>query len=180
MGCVSKRANTKESPEIDIELSTSTPVVEVGETPQFSVSLVNRGKRVVTLVQPGDGSHWGWRTPVISWSIINVDVSSKNPHHAKGRCGNINPLKRDEVFTLDPGEKITLNSWIGPLFKFQPGTYEVSFHYSNVPNLKWSGIPLGKHDVATMERVRKSTPFKGKSNSVKIVVNDKTKNKDSG
>ena len=172
MGCVSDKA----SPKIDIELTTTTPVVEVDQALHFSVSLVNRGKRSVTLVQPGDGSRVGWRTPIISWSVINTDGPLMD-RASVGRCGNINTLDKNEVFTIAPGEKIKLNSgWIRPSLLLQPGTYEVSFNYSNVPKLEWSGVPLGKHDWFAMRRIRGSTPFEGSSNTVMIVVAGPSKN----
>ena len=174
IGCASE----EEPPKINIELTTTTPVVKMDQTPQLSVSLVNCGKRSVTLVQPGDGSSVGWRTPIISWSGINTDDLLTY------RCGNINALNKDEVFTIASGEKIQLNSgWVQPQFPLQPGTfllqpgtYEVSFNYSNVPKLEWSGIPLGKHDRFAMGRIRNSTPFEGISNTVTIVVVDQPKN----
>ena len=167
----------KTPPEIDIELITLTPIVKANETPHLSVSLENRGWRSVTLVQPGDGSLVGWRTPVISWAGFNPDFPI-------GRCGNINALKKDEIFTIAPGGKVQLNSgWIQAsflarfptqpgTFLLQPGTYQVSFNYSNVPNLKWTGIPLGRHDWFAMRRLRNSTPFEGTSNTVAITVVD--------
>ena len=170
----------KTPPEIDIELTTLTPIVKADETPHLSVSLENRGWRSVTLVQPGDGSLDGGRTPVISWTGFNPDFP-------RGRCGNINALKKDEIFTIAPGEKVQLNSgWIQAsflgqfptqlgTFLLQPGTYEVGFNYSKVPKLKWTGIPLGRHDWFAMRRLRNSTPFEGTSNTVKIVVVDPSK-----
>ena len=170
----------KTPPEIDIELTTLTPIVKTDETPHLSVSLENRGWRSVTLVQSGDGSLDGWRTPVISWTGFNPDFPS-------GRCGNINALKKEEIFTIAPGEKVQLNSgWIQAsflgqfpkqlgTFLLQPGIYQVSFNYSNVPNLKWTGIPLGRHDWFAMRRLRNSTPFEGASNTAKIVVVDPSK-----
>ena len=52
----------KTPPKIDIVLATATPVIKLGQRPQFSISLINRGKKSVTLVKPGDGSLYGWRT----------------------------------------------------------------------------------------------------------------------
>lgn len=188
MGC------GKKPPKIDIELTTTTPVVNaMNGMPPFAVSLVNRDKRAVTLVRPGDGSVDGLRTPIISWSVIDVNAPSKDPPRIStifGICGNMNPLQQNEVFTLDPGEKITFGDWIRPSFWLPPGTYEVSFNYSNVPDLKWADsrmrydrniwqqfahrIPSWQygphHDKVAMRQVRTSTPFKGTSNSVKIVV----------
>lgn len=177
MGCKYQKV----PPEVDIELTTTTPVIKADQAPLLSVSLVNCGKRSVTLVQPGDGSSVGWRTPIISWSVINTDDPlMPRTEEILLRCGNINSLNKDEVFMIAPGEKIQLNSgWVQPQFLLQPGIYEVSFNYLNVPKLKWSGVPLGKHDRSAMRRIRNSTPFEGTSNTVTIVVVDPLKNEDS-
>ena len=157
-------AKQKTSAQIDIVLTTTTPVVKMGQAPQFSISLTNRGKRSVTLVKPGEGSLYGWRTPIISWSGINDDYLSP-------RCGNISALKKEEVFKIDPGEKIQLYSrWTYPLFSLQLGTYEVAFNYENVPKLDWTDFSLGRPDRFALRRLRNSTPFKGTSNTVTIVV----------
>lgn len=42
----------------------------------------------------------------------------------------------------------------------------------NVPGHEWRGAPLGKHDPAAMERVRRSTAFKAGSNVVEINVEE--------
>ena len=149
-------------PQIDIVLATATPVIKVDQRPQFSISLINRGKKPATLVKPGDGSLYGWRTPIISWSGINDD-------YPPPRCGNINGLKKDEVFKMDPGKIVQLSGWIHPPLPLQRGTYQVAFNYANVPELEWSGL-LGSPDWFVMRRVRNSTPFEGTSNTVKIVV----------
>ena len=168
--------NTRKTPpQIEIVLATTTPVIKVDQRPQFSISLINRGKQSVTLVKPGDGSLDGWRTPIISWSGINDNYSW-------GRCGNINALKKEEVFKIEPGKMVQLDSgWAQAslltqfpaqlgTFLLQPGTYQVAFNYENVPKLEWTGIPLGRHDWFSMRRVRNSTPFKGTSNTVTITV----------
>lgn len=165
-------------PQIDIVLATATPVIKVDQRPQFSISLINRDKKSVTLVKPGDGSLDRWRTPFISWSGINDDYSL-------GRCGNINALKKEEVFKIEPGKMVQLDlGWIQAsllaqfptqlgTFLLQPGTYQVAFNYENVPKLEWTGLPLGRHDWFAMRQVRNSTPFKGTSNTVTITVVDR-------
>ena len=158
LGC----EHQKTAPQIEIVLTTTTPIIKMDQRPQFSISLVNRGKKSVTLVKPGDGSLYGWRTPIISWSGINDD-------YPPPRCGNINGLKKDEVFKMDPGKIVQLSGWIHPPLPLQRGTYQVAFNYANVPELEWSGL-LGSPDWFVMRRVRNSTPFEGTSNTVKIVV----------
>ena len=114
----------KTAPQIEIVLATTTPVIKVDQRPQFSISLVNREKKSVTLVKPGDGSLEGWRTPIISWSGINENYPLL-------RCGNINML----IFKIDPGKMVRLSGWIHPPLPLQPGTYPVAFNYANVPKL---------------------------------------------
>lgn len=152
----------KTPPKIDIVLATVTPVIKVGQTPQFSVSLINRGKQSVTLVKPGDGSLYGWRTPIISWSGINDD-------YLPARCGNIRNLRKDEVFKIEPGKMFQLSGRIRPPLPLQPGTYQMAFNYENAPKLEWEGL-LGRPDWFAMRQVRNSTPFKGTSNTVTITV----------
>jgi hypothetical protein len=46
----------------------------------------------------------------------------------------------------------------------------VSLRYSNIPDRKWKGIPLGEHDKDTMEKVRHSHRVVVESNVVVIKV----------
>lgn len=146
---------------VSLHLATSTPVVKVGEPLSFSLRIVNSSKRSVTLVLPGDGSEDGMRTPRIRWT-------PESPR--RGRCGNINCLRSDEVFTLAPGEERELGDWVGRPELPGPGTHRVAVTYENVPDLGWSGVPLGDHDEAAMERIRRSTPVRSTSNAIEVVV----------
>ncbi len=110
--------------------------------------LTNTGTRSLTLVLPGDGSTSGWRTPTIEWLL---EPSWQVPWMV--RCGNINALRRGEVFRLAPGETRELGPWIHLPGLRTPGTAKAVMHYSNVPDLEWRGIPLGSHDRAEMDRV---------------------------
>src|SRR5919201_6135680 len=77
------------------------------EPVRFTATLLNKGKETVTLVTPGDGSDCGWRTPLVGWSVVKVSADNpragkhpdKVPLHRGARCGNVNALKADEVFT---------------------------------------------------------------------------------
>ncbi len=97
-----------------------------------TLTLINDGPKPVKLVVPGDGSEAGWRTPVLSW------VAKKNgkpvAERDGGRCGMMNPIKEDEVFTLAPGERKTIAEWVGRP-NVDPGTYEVELRYTNDPTL---------------------------------------------
>jgi hypothetical protein len=133
----------------------------------FEIELVNSSDRPVTLVAPGDGSGVAWRTPVLQWSISS-DMGYQAPQTV--RCGNINPLRPDEVFTLAPGERRTLGQWVPPIYGVTPATYTLRLSYINDPTLKWQGVELGPHDPATMQRVRESTPCRAVGNEVKVTV----------
>jgi hypothetical protein len=141
---------------------------------RFTVVLRNEGKVAVTLVQPGDGSDCGWRTPRIWWSVLRADdrtarhAQRQSPNRGR-RCGNVNALKSNEVFTLKPGQGREL-TWVGVPHLPGPGTYRMVFCYENVPGLKWRGVPLGKHDPATLKRAQGSHPCLLRSNELKLTV----------
>ncbi|MCX6639039.1 MAG: hypothetical protein NTW14_00975 [bacterium] len=140
-----------------------------------TITITNRGGESVTLVQPGDGSDIGWRTPVVGWSVIPFD--QPEPEHPKdppldryGMCGDINPIELTEVFTLKHQESKQLGGWVRyPKFP-QPGKFRVVFYYQNIPDLEVSGIPLGRHDAAALELIKRSTTCKLISNEMIITV----------
>lgn len=134
--------------------------------PQFELTLTNRGETAVTLVQPGDGSNCGWRTPHLKWQWT-ADHDRKPLTEA--RCGNINSLKAGEVFTLNPGESKVMKDWIQSAIP-GPGNYKVKVTYINDPQAKFRGIELGNHNAAEMEKVRASTPLSVESNTLDITV----------
>lgn len=138
------------------------------------VRLKNLGKSDLTLVMPGDGSSFQWRTPIVGWSFLPADSKEEHPRQPPRRrdlrCGNINPLKPDDVFTLKPGETKELTQWIAYPYRLLPGKYRVVFYHSNVPELEWSGVPLGKHDADAMRRIRHSTPIALVSNEVLLEI----------
>jgi hypothetical protein len=149
---------------VAVELRPAQQVIKVGELPDLSVTLVNRGNREVLLVEPGDGSDCGWRTPQIEWS---------RSHWFRGpRCGNINALKLEEVFILKPGESRRLCDWVGVPQLTGPGRYRVAVRYTNDPDQSWSGLPLGEHEGAALQEVRGSAKVSAVSNSVEIVVEE--------
>jgi hypothetical protein len=159
-------------PECGVELHVraKAPVLElesqtVESWKTFDVELVNTSDRPVTLVMPGDGSGYSWRTPIMEWSV------SPEPQPVQlVRCGNINPLRPQEVVTLAPGDRRQLREWVPPIFGIAPGTYTLRLSYTNDPTLKWQGLALAPHDPATMQRVRESTACRAISNDVQLTV----------
>ena len=149
--------------------------IRVGDYPRFAVTISNRGPGSVTLASPGDGSDCDWRTPAVDWSILRADVNEQKhpespPRGITGRCGNINPLKLSEVFSLKPGQSKRLESWIGHPSFDKAGRYRLVFYYQNIPTLEVSGIPLGPHEKGVFDRIRKSTPCRLTSEEIVVDI----------
>src|SRR5262245_38101006 len=108
LGLAIPAADDPTKPVIAVELKALTPVLKKGQYPRFSVEVVNRSGREITLVKPGDGSDCGWRTPIVTWTVEGVQ-----PRGLARKCGNVNPLRPDEVFTLKPGQRASLGPWTG-------------------------------------------------------------------
>lgn len=164
------------SDQLDLTVVSKTPVVKAGEHPIVTIYITNHGNDTVTLVQPGDASDFGWRTPIVWWSIREIGdfrPHATSPDFTRGtRCGNIQPLARNEVFTLAPGEtKVIDSSLILPRFK-KPGSYTVKFFYSNHPFLEWRGHAMGSHDRIAMWRVKNSTETNLSSNELLFTVTE--------
>ena len=134
----------------------------------FEIRLTNLGSAPITLVEPGDGSDGGRRTPIMKWSIELIGGTHEPPELTG--CGNINVLRPDEVFELQPGEGRLLGEWVPDVWVTQEGRYRLRLRYENDPNLQWGGIPLGEHDAEAMRRVQNSTPCVAVSNDVSIEV----------
>jgi hypothetical protein len=177
---------------LELRLKTSTTHVKGGKA-VWEVRIVNCGKKTVTLVQPGDGSDCGWRTPIVEWVIdgkvpgtgaMEVREVVKDGRNRKpelqaacltdcaqriARCGNINALKANEVFDIPPSKEVGLNAWVGfpPL---DPGKHKVIVRYFNLPEYVWKGKPLGEHDKKAMQRVKNSLKAALESNPFEIMV----------
>jgi hypothetical protein len=157
-------------PIVSLEVKAPAAAVRQGQPVPLTVTLINKGKNQVTLVEPGDGSAEGWRTPVVQWKVFRVDAPPAKLAEDTARCGNVNALRPEEVFTLKPGESRKLAGWIGTPQLPGPGKYRVMFIYHNRPEMQWDGIPLGRHDPDAMARVRRSTPVLLQSNVVEVTV----------
>lgn len=165
------RPSAEPSPSCSLELHVEPANVTLRSLGRVSFQgtlirafLRNSGVSVLTLIDAGDGSGAGRRTPILSWV----------PESAGARwgweCGNINALRPSEVFDLGPGESREIDLGWGPALTGQPGVYEVRLRYENAPDLEWSGIPLGQHDEEAMRRVRRSSRCVVLSNSVVVTV----------
>jgi hypothetical protein len=161
--------------DLTLKIEPPTESIHVGDHSNFTVTINNQGEKPVTLVEPGDGSDCKWRTPVIGWSVIsNNNSEAKHPEEPPlfhgGRCGNINAPSLKEVFTLKPKESKKFNSWVGAPTFTTSGKFRVVFYYQNIPNLKTSGLSVGKDKQGVIEKIEKSEACKLISNELLVEV----------
>jgi hypothetical protein len=115
-----------------------------------------------------------WRTPVVSWSFVELDSNEKHPQRPpipEGvlRCGHRNTLSPSEVFTLKPGESRDISKWFGCLTApKKEGKYKAVCYYWNVPDMKWRGHPFADDAPDVMKKVKSSTPIALISNEVEV------------
>ncbi len=138
------------------------------------VAITNTTKRTVQLIQPGDGSLDGWRSPLVAWSMIPFGDKSKHPDWPKplhlGRCGNTNPLQLSEIVTLDPGQTWTLGmNWIWALGA-GPGKYRAVFYYRNNPALETWRYRSGDGQDEVLAQLRQTTPALAVSKEAILVI----------
>jgi hypothetical protein len=145
---------------VAVEVHPRRQLVRLGDRPALVVDVVNNGNKEVTLVQPGDGSQTGHRTPHVRWS---------NDGQIMRTCGNMAALKASEIFSLRPGERKRLD-WVAPPSFDRPGKYLISFHYRNDRSIGFRGELMGSHEPGAIERLQSSTPVSAYSNAVEILV----------
>jgi hypothetical protein len=159
--------------DLILRVQTKKTEYTTKEAIPLTVTITNRGPTPVTLVQPGDGSESGWRTPTVGWSVLPADdAKAAHPEQMPkqelfGRCGNRNPLAAEEMFVLRPSETRTIAAgWFGP--PVREGKQRLVFYYHNDPSLKWKGI--GGDDPALLARVKDTFPCLLKSNEITLTI----------
>jgi hypothetical protein len=161
--------------ELTIEANTASFVnatdlelaLEKAVSFRWSARLTYNGVPSGLLVAPGDGSTQGRRTPILDWIVETEAGDSVEPPDRILHCGNINPLRSDEVVLLESGESLIFD--VGRPYIREKGVYLASLRYTNDPQAEWGGILLGPHAPGGMEAVRKSTACSVVSNRVRIV-----------
>lgn len=135
---------------------------------RYDAQLRNTGPEAVLLVLPGDGSEHGRRTPRLTWDIRAEGGDGDKVERGGGMvCGNINPLRADELVVLEPGEAVAFDV-VRPYFP-GTGTFHATLTYTNDPRAEWKGIVGGQHALGGIEAVRRSTACSVVSNRVRIV-----------
>ncbi len=136
----------------------------------IEVTLHNTDRDTVTLVLPGDGSYWGWRTPLMDWEVREAGGPplKRTP---LALCGNINPLRAGEVFRLPPGAQRKFTTAVPEYYRYgKSHRYQFRLSYENRPHLAWGGSPLGAHDPNALRLLQQSTPCKLLSNALELEV----------
>ncbi len=137
--------------------------------PRFVASLINRGTLPVLIVQPGDGSRVGWRTPHLRWEVRDAATNELVEEPGGGRCGNMNTIALEKMVTLAPGERCELHDWFGPPHLPAGGTYRITLRYDNDPAAELRGLS-GPHPPDALRLLRRSTPISVVSTPVKVTV----------
>jgi len=145
--------------------------VRVGKRVVFRAILRNVSSHPVRLVQPGDGSGTGGRTPILTWRATEatrgeIDLT---PHAADPFINGPNPK---EIFELQPGaQRELLNLDLAGLVTFaHPGTDHVRLVYENDPDRRWCCIPGSKELDRDLAPYRKTTRCRLESNEIEIKV----------
>lgn len=155
-----------ETPKVEAVLALSKAPSR-GINPRLELTLTNRGDQPVSLVLPGDGSECGARTPRLNYIWLR-DGNIVVPPVPGFTCGNVNPLRAGEVFTLQPGASRTITEWLGPRWPVA-GVYQLKLRYTNKPDARF-GDPSDPHDAAEMQKLRASTPVTVESNTIDITI----------
>ena len=166
-------ASTACCQDLELKLQAPAEAIHVGDYAKFIVTIANNGKEPVTLVEPGDGSECKWRTPVIGWSVLPAEETQKKhpdepPLFQGGRCGNMNALSSQELFTLKSGNSKRLEDWMGHPTFANPGKFRMVFFYQNIPDLKTS--KMGGLQPEVLEKLKSSQACLLKSNEIVVEV----------
>jgi hypothetical protein len=139
-GCLAADA---ESCSVEIFLAAADHKVSAQEgrlvdPKPLRVTIRNVGRETLTLVQPGDGSASGLRTPTVTWSVRSARGSEVSQHLGRPSDNQINPLESNEVFKLDPNKQRELLNWIPPIVVDGPAS--MWFYFTTKITLTLGGL----------------------------------------
>ena len=163
------------SDKINLRISSEKNSVKVGEELSLKVTITNNDTESVVLVNPGDGSEHGWRTPIIQWSVLKEGNLEKHPTEPipnnEPRCGNMNSLESDEILRINSGETKDLSWTYLPSFQ-ESGVYKVVFLYANRPYITWHGESIISHNPIALWQAKHSTEINLVSNELIFTVSE--------
>ena len=131
-------ANAESEAEADAAASLAVEIVNVDHdrhSTYATVRLSNRSDEPITVIDPLDGSQWGWHMPHY---LFEIRDESGNPADYHLRCG-VSGLWADTQWpdsylrTLQPGEHHERRLHTGRMVT-EPGRYSVTFRYRYEPD----------------------------------------------
>lgn len=132
----------------------------------ITATIINKGTKPVSLVMPGDTN---WRTPLMGWSTIRKGDGDKHPDKVPlyKRPGKfMEPLKKDAIVTLQPGQSKELQ-WFSFSYNLEKrGTYQVVCYYVNDPAMPWDNGH--NHDPEAVKLAQKTMKCTLRSNEIEI------------
>lgn len=162
------------APEVPLDLPPNTAAevqpddlgLELSENEWgWDAELTNLGDQTLLLVAPGDGSEVGWRTPILTWVLQDLEERPLQ-EQPWGRCGNMNPLTAEELLIVEPGESFAFS--VSAPQAVDADRFHATLEYRNDPDHAWKGGELGPHDAGALAAVARSTRCSITSNRVLI------------
>ncbi len=125
-----------------LKLTVNKTEFELGEIPDFSVTLVNEGDHPVPFVYPLDGSNFG-RSPKMRMEVTPPEDAL--PASQVWLCGNTGGISEGAFDVIPPGGEVSFPiTVLGYELQRGPGVYKVQATYSTAEtNIgSWLGGPL--------------------------------------
>jgi len=138
---------------VGCEVTSLRAEYRVGEAPQLSVQIINRGPEAIYLPGSLDGSERLKRYPHVIFTALGPN--GRIPHEPSVGCGNTNSLRPLDFVRVDTGKSFDpymrvddggfWKSTFLQSFRFGSlGEYEFTFHYSTQSESlqTWEGTPV--------------------------------------
>lgn len=184
LGTTTGIAEVESKCQVKLSIRADTLTVRPNYELRVSGTLENVGTDFVRLVDAGDGSLNGMRTPILRWEVTPLDGQEPEPGPLY-RCASMNGVEAGELFTLHPGQRHVLTGWYRGPRAAQPGRYRAVLTYTNDPALiwyreledrprdeaaEWQLVRTDVHAPEIMARVHASTPCQAVSNAIEFEV----------
>ena len=152
-------------PAPEMALRPSHLTFHHGNRRERTLQLTNRSDRPVLVVQPGDGSSHGWRTPILRWKLFELDGTPIETELV-GRCGLMGPIWSGELLELEPGASVRFS--IGsPPHRLKPGRYRAVVEYEHDPSRLGT---LARPTMEIAERIGASAAFRCETPPFHLII----------
>ncbi|MCP4438273.1 MAG: hypothetical protein GY810_04950 [Aureispira sp.] len=191
--CTTETENSNEAHDIEhqelfdsleLKIATATTTFSKSESGNYLINaqLLNNSTDSLLVVLPGEGSVSGWRTPIMGWSIINLDSNEVHSDNFPSipeltlLCANVNQVTEKDLTKIAPASSASL-SWIDFHRVFdvktlnKVGTYSIKLYYKNTPDLDWEKIGYLSYTEEAAIRIKNETQeFMISSNEIIIKI----------